>query len=118
MTKKAADYTNDLQATFIEGMQKFAALNVENAEKITAMQMGIFQSYVDAAMGQFKAFSDVKDVKDVPEVFKKNAAELQAVSEKSVADMAELVRLNTAYGQEMQSLAQAMAAKVMPKAAA
>ena len=116
-TKKATDYTADLQNTYAETMQKFAALAVENTEKSLELQMGIFKSYMDTAMGQYKAFAGVTDVKDMPEMFKDQAAQMQAVSAKSAADLAELVKVNTAYGQEVQGLVRDMAAKVMPKAA-
>ena len=116
-TKKATDYTADMQTMFSDSVKKFAAIYAENTEKTLELQMGIFKSYMDTSLGQYKAMAGITDVKDLPEMVKDHAAQLQAVSAKSASDLAELVKVNTAYGQEVQGLVRDMATKVMPKAA-
>ena len=121
MTKKATENTtesmvNDFQATLVESVQKFAELNAQNVQRVAAMQMGAMQSCLESAMGNFKAFAAVKDVQELPTVITAQVHAIQAAGQKSAAEMAEMVRVNVAYGQEMQVLAQSLAAKVMPKA--
>ena len=116
-TKKATDYSADMQSAFTDTFQKFATLHAENAEKAMELQMGIFKTYMDTTLSQYKAMIGVSDVKDMPELVKAHAAQIQEVNAKSATDFAELVKLNTAYGQEVQGLVRDIAAKVMPKAA-
>ena len=116
-TKKASSQTADVQATFANTVQQLASLHADNAEKTFELQMGIFKSYLDTTLGQYKALAAIGDVKEMPEVMKANAAQVQAAAAKSAADFAEIVKVNTAYGQNVQGLVRDMATKVMPTSA-
>lgn len=117
MTKKPADFATEWQANWTKMAEKFAAIQMDNAQKCFDVQMGMFQAYSDLAMGNLKAVTDIKEPQDLVEVFKRQAEELKTVGEKSVADLTELAKTNAAMGQEMQALWQEVAEKAMPKAA-
>ena len=117
MNKKVTDFAADWQANWTQSMEKLTALNVDNTQKCLDLQMGMFKAYSEAAVAQFNALAGAKEVKDVMEVVKQQAVDMQAINEKGAADLAELAKVNAAYGQELQALMQEMTEKAMPKAA-
>ena len=117
MTKKVTDFAADFQANWTESFEKFTSLNLENTQKCFDLQMGMMKAYSDAAMTQFKALAGAKEMNEVIDIVKKQAGEMQTINEKGAADLAELAKVNAAYGQELQALMQEMTEKVMPKAA-